>query len=50
MSNKEKLFYLGREYDISKGKILDKKLLYDPFDLTTHAFVTGMTGSGKTGL
>ena len=50
MSNKEKLFYLGREYDTSKGKILNKKLLYDPSDLTTHAFVTGMTGSGKTGL
>ncbi|MBA4380831.1 MAG: hypothetical protein C0393_09210, partial [Anaerolinea sp.] len=25
-------------------------LLYDPADLTTHAVVTGMTGSGKTGL
>ena len=25
-------------------------MLYDPADLTTHAVVTGMTGSGKTGL
>jgi len=24
--------------------------MYDPADLTTHGFVTGMTGSGKTGL
>ena len=25
-------------------------VLYDPDDLTTHAVVVGMTGSGKTGL
>ncbi|HEY9076504.1 MAG TPA: DUF87 domain-containing protein [Anaerolineaceae bacterium] len=25
-------------------------LLYDPADLTTHAIIVGMTGSGKTGL
>jgi hypothetical protein len=50
VSNNKKSFYLGREYDASKGKTLDKKLHYDPSDLTTHAFVTGMTGSGKTGL
>jgi hypothetical protein len=43
-------FYLGRLYDSGQGKTLDKPLLYDPADLTTHAFVTGMTGSGKTGL
>ena len=37
-------FYLGRTID------QNKPLLYDPDDLTTHAMVVGMTGSGKTGL
>jgi hypothetical protein len=27
-----------------------ESVFYDPADLTTHAVVTGMTGSGKTGL
>src|SRR5450759_5239810 len=43
-------FYLGRIYDPEQGKTLDQPLNYDPNDLTTHAIVTGMTGSGKTGL
>ena len=43
-------FYLGRMFDPVKGKASDQALLYDPADLTTHAFVVGMTGSGKTGL
>jgi hypothetical protein len=43
-------FYLGRIFDPAKGKSSDQTLLYDPADLTTHAFVVGMTGSGKTGL
>src|SRR5512136_3371795 len=43
-------FYLGRIYDLAQGKVTDQPLLYDPADLTTHAVVTGMTGSGKTGL
>lgn len=43
-------FYLGRLHDLAKGKTTDQPLLYDPADLTTHAFVVGMTGSGKTGL
>lgn len=43
-------FYLGRHYDLKNGKTLPTALLYDPADLTTHAVVTGMTGSGKTGL
>ncbi len=43
-------FYLGRLFDATKGEVLDKPLLYDPADLTTHAVITGMTGSGKTGL
>ena len=42
-------FYLGRAYDPTKQTIADK-VTYDPADLTTHAVVTGMTGSGKTGL
>jgi len=42
--------YLGRLYDSQNKKTTDKKLTYDPADLTTHAVVTGMTGSGKTGL
>ena len=43
-------FYLGRAYDSSKQTVTDKQIDYDPTDLTTHAVVTGMTGSGKTGL
>lgn len=43
-------FYLGRAYDPAKQKITAKQIDYDPADLTTHAVVTGMTGSGKTGL
>ncbi len=43
-------FYLGRLFDTKSGKITTKALGYDPVDLTTHAVVTGMTGSGKTGL
>jgi len=43
-------FYLGRIVDQATNKLTDKPLLYDPADLTTHAFVVGMTGSGKTGL
>ncbi len=43
-------FYLGRAYDPIRQTITDVKIHYDPADLTTHAVVTGMTGSGKTGL
>src|SRR5512135_2815422 len=43
-------FYLGRNYDLRNAKLSDQPLQYDPSDLTTHAVVTGMTGSGKTGL
>jgi hypothetical protein len=38
-------FYLGRATGDDPQPIH-----YDPRDLTTHAVVTGMTGSGKTGL
>ena len=43
-------FYLGRAYDPIKQAITEREVRYDPADLTTHAVVTGMTGSGKTGL
>ena len=46
----DNLFYLGKKYDLKKDEIIDERLTYDPPDLTTHAIVTGMTGSGKTGL
>jgi len=43
-------FYLGKEYDLEAGEILDRPVMYDARDLTTHAVCVGMTGSGKTGL
>ena len=43
-------FYLGKEYDIAKDKLLDRLVMYDARDLTTHGVCVGMTGSGKTGL
>ncbi len=43
-------FYLGRLIDPQTNKTTDQPLLYKSEDLTTHAFVVGMTGSGKTGL
>src|SRR6185436_11109022 len=51
MENYEQLgvLYLGRRHDPEKGP-LDEPLLYDARDLTTHALIVGMTGSGKTGL
>ncbi len=43
-------FYLGRIFDPQSGQTTPEALHYDPDDLTTHAVVVGMTGSGKTGL
>ncbi|MCI0519265.1 MAG: DUF87 domain-containing protein [Chloroflexi bacterium] len=43
-------FYLGRIVDPQTGVTGAEPLEYDPADLTTHAVVVGMTGSGKTGL
>jgi len=43
-------FYLGRGYDLKNSRLTNQPLNYDPTDLTTHAVITGMTGSGKTGL
>ncbi len=46
----DKKFYLGRHLENPQAEPGKKSLFYDPADLTTHAIVTGMTGSGKTGL
>ncbi|HKQ98984.1 MAG TPA: DUF87 domain-containing protein, partial [Candidatus Polarisedimenticolia bacterium] len=43
-------FYLGRTVDPKSGNRTAEPLLYDSRDLTTHAVIVGMTGSGKTGL
>jgi Helicase HerA, central domain len=50
MQDYEKLgaFYMGKVAE--DGKPTDELLLYDSSDLTTHAVIIGMTGSGKTGL
>ncbi|MBT8104114.1 MAG: ATP-binding protein [Woeseiaceae bacterium] len=52
MHDFEKLgaFYLGKRYDTEANKLTDELVLYDSKDLTTHAAIIGMTGSGKTGL
>jgi hypothetical protein len=44
------LFYLGKEVDVQSQELSDELLLYKNRDLTTHAAIIGMTGSGKTGL
>lgn len=43
-------FYLGKTFDLASGARDAAPLLYDSKDLTTHAVIVGMTGSGKTGL
>ncbi len=50
-STYEKLgvFYMGRSFDIEAGQTGADPVLYDSKDLTTHAVIVGMTGSGKTG-
>ncbi len=50
MSDYEKLgkFYLGKA--VADGDVSEQTVLYDSKDLTTHAVIIGMTGSGKTGL
>lgn len=52
MTDYEKLgaFYLGRGYDLESHESRKDLVLYDAKDLTTHALLVGMTGSGKTGL
>ena len=44
------IFYLGREKDIKSGEDTEDLLLVKNKNLTTHAAIIGMTGSGKTGL
>jgi type IV secretory pathway VirB4 component len=44
------LFYLGRRHDTDADRPTEEPVLYDSRDLTTHAVIIGMTGSGKTGL
>src|SRR5262245_58150467 len=44
------VFYLGRVLDPDSREPTPELLLYDARDLTTHAVIVGMTGSGKTGL
>jgi hypothetical protein len=44
------LFYLGRELDIATQEEHEELLLVKNKNLTTHAAIIGMTGSGKTGL
>ncbi|MCA9043493.1 MAG: ATP-binding protein, partial [Planctomycetaceae bacterium] len=43
-------FFLGRDYDLEQREVGSTDILYDAKDLTTHAVIVGMTGSGKTGL
>ena len=52
MTDFEKLgaFYLGKRFDLTSRSRQDDYVLYDAKDLTTHAVIIGMTGSGKTGL
>jgi hypothetical protein len=50
MINSSGKFYLGKLFDLAKSQLVDTPVLYDPADLTTHAVIVGMTGSGKTGL
>ncbi|BCR06039.1 ATP-binding protein [Desulfuromonas versatilis] len=52
MDDYEKLgaFYLGKTFDLQQERLTDELVLYDSRDLTTHAVIIGMTGSGKTGL
>ncbi len=50
MSGKSNKFFLGKVVDLDKGEMQDDLVYYDPDDLTTHGVITGMTGSGKTGL
>ena len=43
-------YFLGKVFDPKTNTLTAEQALLDPTNLTTHAVVTGMTGSGKTGL
>jgi len=42
------VFYLGRVLDPASREPTGELLLQDARDLTSHAVIVGMTGSGKT--
>ena len=42
-------FFLGKLYN-NRNQLTEEKMYYNPSDLNTHCIITGMTGSGKTGL
>ncbi len=44
------IFYLGKEVDLKTLETTENLFLYKSKNLTTHAAIIGMTGSGKTGL
>ncbi len=44
------IFYLGKETSYEDFSLTDNLFLYKSKNLTTHAVIIGMTGSGKTGL
>jgi hypothetical protein len=48
MDDKQNL-YIGKEVDLVSGELKDK-FFYKTKDLSTHAVILGMTGSGKTGM
>ncbi len=50
MYEKLGLFYLGNDIDPASQEITDTLTLLKNKNLTTHAAIIGMTGSGKTGL
>jgi hypothetical protein len=50
MSPKDSGLFLGRAVDAVTGKTGGDDFRLDPSDLTTHALIVGMTGSGKTAL
>ena len=43
-------YFLGKVFDPKTKSLTDDPVLLNPSNLTTHCVVTGMTGSGKTGL
>jgi len=50
MSPEKSNYFIGRVYDPKTKGPSSEDVLLDPANLTTHCVVTGMTGSGKTGL
>lgn len=50
MANSSPNYFLGRIFDTKTKTTTSEPVFLDPANLTTHAVITGMTGSGKTGL